>query len=327
MSNSSIDDLDELQGLVEAAECAAVDPRPQLPNNGSEHRLTAVEATANSQWAEISRGVYRASGKTIAEVPAGVYTFGFDQSGNLLVLETPIITDDLLVLPDTESQSVLESISSFWTKRDKFKQRGQVFKRGIILWGPPGSGKTATIMLLTKDLVQRNGIVVYASRPEVATLGLRTIRQVEPERPIICVLEDIDEIVQRYGEHDLLALLDGEMQTENVVFLATTNYPEVIAKRIINRPSRFDEVRKIGMPSAAARSSYLRSRLTPDELSNCDLEKWVNETDGFSIAHLKELMVCVYCLDRDYDETLARLRKMDRALNGNDRRQIGLLSK
>ncbi|MEE9511830.1 MAG: hypothetical protein V3V38_02155, partial [Nitrosopumilaceae archaeon] len=103
---------------------------------------------------------------------------------------------------------------------------------------------------------------------------------------------------------------DGELQIDNVVFVATTNYPERLDKRVTNRPSRFDEIIKIGMPSADARGVYLSAKHPELRVDKERLKIWVDSTQGFSIAHLKEVIASVECLGRDFDETIKRLRQM-----------------
>jgi len=277
------------------------------------------------QWAVFGNGVFRPCGSTQKTLPSGVYGIDVDNNG-LYLIKRRVITDDLIVLPDTASERVLTALQVFWDAKQKFADKGQLFKRGVMLWGPPGSGKTCTLMLLTNDIIAREGIVVLPAHPELTTKALQYVRLIEPDRPLICLLEDIDEIVDRHGEHALLALLDGETQIDNVVFVATTNYPERLDQRLINRPSRFDEIIKIGMPTAAARSVYFRSRLNKMELSDSKLAEWVKDTDNLSIAHLKEIVVAVYCLGREYKETLDRVRKMRNALKGDSGRQVGLVA-
>jgi SpoVK/Ycf46/Vps4 family AAA+-type ATPase len=130
----------------------------------------------------------------------------------------------------------------------------------------------------------------------------------EPDRPMIVVLEDIDEIIDKHGEHAILSMLDGENQISNVVFLATTNYPERLGARIVNRPSRFDERIFVGMPGALARKTYLK--FAAPALDDETLEKWTEDTSNFSIAHLRELVAATYCLDQKYEDVLKRLRSM-----------------
>ena len=140
----------------------------------------------------------------------------------------------------------------------------------------------------------------------------------------------MDAIIDNYGEVSLLAMLDGEHQTDNVVYIATTNYPERLDARFINRPSRFDEIIKIGMPRAAARQYYLAAtdaRLLNDE---AELIKWVSKTDGFSIAHLKELIISVECFGKSFEVAHGRLRTMIDATasqySNSESKQFGFLS-
>ena len=288
------------------------------PRIGSELKIINPIA---KQWAEVSRGIFSPAEKTIDRLPSGVYGAGWDQSSNLLFILRKIITDELVSLPDTPAERVLQSIDVFWGSKARFLDKRQVFKRGILLWGDAGGGKTALIMQMTNDLIKRDGIVFYVDSPIVATQLLETFRRVEPDRHLICILEDLDEMVVKYGEHAILSLLDGETQIDSCVFIATTNYPEKLAKRIIRRPSRFDEVIKVGMPSDSARRAYLRSKMAEEELSSTELDKWVLDTKDMSIAHLKELMVCVQCLGRNYEETVTRLRSTEKVLSSYDDRQ------
>jgi len=173
------------------------------------------------------------------------------------------------------------------------------------------SGKTVLCQQLSSQIVKNGGISVYLSEPKFTAEGLRVLRLIEPKRPIVVMIEDIDAIVERNGESNLLALLDGELQIDNVVFVATTNYPEKLDKRLVNRPSRFDEIIKIGMPSDAAREQYLKHKVPRLYSSPEELKAWVAGTKEFSIAHLRESIISVECLGNDLNKTLKRLIRMN----------------
>lgn len=264
-----------------------------------------------SQWQVGPNGKYRAAARTVANLPAGVYKIEQDDSGLFLQLQN-VISDNIVELPETANIHVLSGMKKFWTRKDRYEKFGFVYKRGVLLWGPPGSGKSVTINLLMKELISLNGIVLLCGHPELLAHMLQRIRQMEPDRPIIVVMEDIDEIIEKHGEHSILSMLDGENQIANVVYLATSNYPERLGARIVNRPSRFDERIFVGMPSEAARKTYLKfaTQEIGNSLTAVELDKWVKETENFSIAHLRELVAAVYCLDQDYKVTLKRLRSM-----------------
>jgi hypothetical protein len=217
-------------------------------------------------------------------------------------------TDKLIVFPDSVSQEVIEEVKKFWASKAEFDKRGFLFKRGVMMWGDPASGKTSTIQLIIHQLAELGAIVVFIDNPSTATACLQMIRKIEPDRPIIALMEDMDDLIRNWGEANYLALMDGETQIDNVVFLATTNYPERIDKRFIDRPSRFDHIVFVGMPNADARRKYFEVK-EPD-MSEDEREKWVELSKGFSIAHLKEMIIAVKCLGNPLDKVVDRLEAM-----------------
>lgn len=273
------------------------------------------------QYAYYGQGYIPATPTTEA-LPPGVYNVVQSPVGAYF-LPHAIVTDRLLRLPDSRSDDVISEIEKFWPLKDRFKEFGFTHKRGILLWGPPGSGKTATISFIIKQMIEGGDIVVLANdqHPSVVANALGKLREIEPERRAIVVMEDIDTIIDSFGEAEVLSLLDGEASIDNVVFLATTNYPENLDGRVVNRPSRFDRVVKIGMPNAQARKMYLESRNLGEDV---DIDAWVAATDGFSIAHLKELIVGVCCYGNPFKIECERLRRMFQRPNSSmDRRGIG----
>lgn len=278
------------------------------------------------QWSAGPNDTYRPSGPRREILPTGIYRVDADQMGPFFA-RTKVVTDNLIELDDAATTRVLTSIRKFWQSRNEYVKRGVLYKRGILLWGPAGSGKTATLALLMQDLLRMNGLVFICQHPGVLGAMLSVLRRIEPNRNVIVVLEDVDELVARFGEHDLLALLDGESQIDNVVNIATTNYPERLGARIINRPSRFDERILVDMPNAAARTKYL-AHITKDEnMTTEELHRWVKSTEGFSVAHLRELVVAVFCLGQPFDDVLERLSKMQyqpKALQEFNRNPMGL---
>jgi hypothetical protein len=269
-------------------------------------------STTSSMWAIYSGTNYVACDETIRSLPPGVYTTQESRSLGQYLKREHIVLDQLVKLPDSAGELIMSDVDKFWVSEDKFKKLGFLWKRGILMYGPPGSGKTSIIQQIASKFIAEGGICVFMDNPKMLVHCVRMLKTVEPNRPIAVLMEDIDSIVQNYGESDILALMDGEVQIDNVLFVATTNYPEKLDKRLICRPSRFDIVRKIGMPSDEARRVFLSSKSSLLGLPEHEqeLDKWVRETKGFSVAHLKELIISIEVYEADFAASVKRLKSM-----------------
>ena len=299
-------------------ESAKRDPRAAYPAPPapSEDKEAKQDKENHSQWALGGNGRYMPVGSTVSVLPAGVYE-PFAVPGMWGLEQAKVVSDGIYVLPDMATEVVLEEVRKFWASEDKYRKHKLLYKRGIILWGPPGGGKTVAVKLLMNELVKRDGIVVVAQNIQLATMCLKAIRRIEPKRNLIVVLEDIDEIINYNGESNVLSLLDGENSVDNVLNIATTNYPERLGARIFNRPSRFDRRVFVGMPSDEARKAYLK-QATGAGLTGETLDQWVKDTNEMSIAHMRELVAAVYCLDQPYGDVIDRLQKMAKQVKTQD---------
>lgn len=273
---------------------------------------------------------YFPCGPVVERLDAGVYSIEEHNNRGIFFTRMDIKLDNLMVLPDMNCERVLDDIKHFWDSEPKFRKVGLLWKRGILLWGPPGSGKTSLLNLLSKEIVARNGVAMFTNNPHRAAHGLEMFRKIDPTRSLVVILEDIDAIIKDWGESALLALLDGEVQIDNVVYIATTNYPELLDKRIVNRPSRFDEIIKIDMPTALARKIYLKNKVERfnTQEGQIELDEWVTGTKGMSIAHLRELVAAVECLGKDFGAVIERLGKMNKAKlssDQNERKTVGFV--
>lgn len=283
---------------------------------------SAVEA---KRWS-LAGDMFWPASETCEALAPGFYKFSVHPNVGPHLLKVTISTDGLLHLPDTVGEAVIDEFKTFWGLRDKFTERGFLHKRGFLLWGPPGSGKTVSLMLMAHEIINTHqGIVVQIDQPELAAVCLGFMRKIEPDRPIVALVEDIDALVAQFGENSFLALLDGETQVDRIVYVATTNYPERLDKRFADRPSRFDTIRYIGMPTAAARRVYLEAKepsLTSDELG-----QWVDRSEGFSVAHLRELIILVRCFGHPLAAAVKRLESMrvkPNSEHGDDRFPVGI---
>lgn len=297
------------------------DAPPAYPTSEEKSNLLASQTR---MWGIIGAGdIFIPVGETTKALPPGFYRFNMSREG-LVTQRVRNDTDSLIALPDSESERLLAEMRQFLSIRDRFVKRGLLYKRGVMLYGPPGSGKTATIQLLAKMVAeQMNSVAILGDTgPELVAQGLQMVRKLEPDRQLVVILEDLDALVSRCGEEGFLSLLDGENQVENVIYVATTNYPERLDRRFVDRPSRFDTLRLIGMPTPEARRVYLKHKEA--DISAEELETMVKASEGYSIAHLRELLVLVKCFGQSIREAAQRLDSM-RSGEPSSERQFGVV--
>jgi SpoVK/Ycf46/Vps4 family AAA+-type ATPase len=276
-----------------------------------------------TQWTTLGDGSFAPVGKTVRKIKPGYYDLATSNQGQIVFIPVHGRKDKLLKFPDSASKAVLEEIAKFWEREAIFKKYELAFKRGILLYGPPGSGKTCTFELVARDIVQRGGIVLTFN-PAIFLNAYRALREIQPEIPVVVLMEDFEATIENYDESRILNLLDGVEQLHKVVFLASTNYPERLAPRVMNRPSRFDVTVHVPHPCAEARKIYLETLLRDDPI---DVTAYVKATDGMSLAHVKELFAATVILGVPFAAAVDRLEKMrDEIVSSDDdvaRKQVG----
>jgi SpoVK/Ycf46/Vps4 family AAA+-type ATPase len=219
--------------------------------------------------------------------------------------------DSLIEFEDSVVDNVIKEIELFWTLKKKFDDYGYLHRRGYLFFGPQGSGKSMAVQQIISGIVERKGIAFLCNcSPSTVNSALSEFRLIEPKRHVVCIFEDIDAYVESYSENSLLALLDGENQINDVLNIATTNYPEKLDKRIVARPRRFDRIIKVAMPSKGMRLKYLHEKL---KINKNNVEMWAEQTEGFSFAALAELVIGVECLGNEFETMVNTLRDILRA--------------
>jgi chromosomal replication initiation ATPase DnaA len=279
-------------------------------------RMMKFDNQKFTQWAVHSGGKFTPALSTTQTLDSGFYEIGHDSQMGTYMEKKEVSADELYHLPSNELVDIIEDIEKFWNRRDKYEQYNFIHKRGILLYGQPGCGKSAIIQLCTKHLIDNmNGIVINITngdQVEYYSKMIGKLRQVEPNRPLVVIFEDIDAIASEgnWTTSMILNLLDGIKQIQNVVYIATTNHPEKLEDRITNRPSRFDRRYEVELPNEEVRKSYIQNKLSEDDLKGINMDEWIKESEGFSLAHMRELVISVITMDNSFEDTIARLKGM-----------------
>lgn len=263
------------------------------------------EVAEVNEWLYMDEVYFPALNTKKEEVlPPGFYSVGYEQ-GKFFAIPENLELDEVYKLPNQITEKIVKEIGNFWDKKELYKEHKLVHKRGVMLVGEPGTGKTSMINLLCKQVIDNGGIVFHISSIQeldmMFTFVKTYFRQIQPDTPIITVIEDIDNLALQ-GEHLLLSFLDGENQLEHNVVLATSNRPQELNDLLL-RPSRFDWVVEVEMPDADTRKVYFEKKQIPED----QLEAFVKNTEGYSMAHLKEVFIATQLLGYTLDEVIEKL--------------------
>jgi ATP-dependent 26S proteasome regulatory subunit len=290
---------------------------PSIVNTTDIIEEESVNTNKYNQWSVVGNDQFTPSYNTTQKLKSGFYEIKFNhQMVCHMMVRKQINSDELYELPSKEITDIIDDIIKFWENSEKYKQYKFVHKRGILLYGEPGCGKSGIIQLCAKHLIEEmDGIVINITDHDAVHYYnefVSTIRTIEPIRPIIVILEDLDAIAgeDRHSTSIILNLLDGVKQIDNIVYIATTNYPEKLEERITNRPSRFDRRYEISMPDRNVRKSYIEHKLTKEDLNKIDIEVWLESTEGMSLAHMRELIISVMTMNNSFEDTIERLTGM-----------------
>ena len=258
--------------------------------------------------------------RTTVEIPSGYYKIRKDYSRGIFFRKQNVNLSKLVVLESCPlHKKLLGAIRHFWESKEEYRKRGKVYKLNILLYSPPGMGKTSLINLVIDDLIKnRNGIVINLSEDsDIMNFNdaMMYLRAVMPERPIIVVVEDMDNFVgdnsrNKTLETELLNILDGNQKHDNLIIIGTTNYPETFQSRYINRPSRFNLLLEYEYPNEDFRREFFIKTNLKSDLDKIDLEKWVKATEGYTTDYLNELSMSVFINNQNDDEAIATLDKM-----------------
>lgn len=266
-----------------------------------------IKASKNG-WFGVGGDMYKRFPVTDPKLDKGVYYITLDQRDETpIFIKKDIKTDNIISFSNSLYSQIVEEIETFWNSEAKFKKFGFLHKRGYLLYGKQGTGKSCVIQQIIAEIIKRDGLVFICDNPEFLNRGLAFLRSVERDRKIICIFEDIDSIIKTYGDSSLLAVLDGTNMVDNVLNIATTNFPELLSKRITARPRRFDRKIRIDPPDEQTRIEFLKTKLEKKD----KIEVWAKKTEGLTFASLTEVIISVKCLDKKLEEAIEIMRNLE----------------
>ena len=274
--------------------------------------------------------------------PKGAFSFGKSRA-KLVSEDRPKVTFKDVAGSD-EAKQELQEIIEYLKDPRKFQRLGGRIPKGVLLVGPPGTGKT----YMAKAVAGEAGVPFYSMSGSdfvemFVGVGASRVRdlfeQGKANAPCIIFIDEIDAVGRHRGAgigggHDereqtlnqLLVEMDGFDSKEGVILIAATNRPDVLDPALL-RPGRFDRQVVVDRPDVKGREGVLKVHIRNTPLDkDVDLAVLARATPGFSQADLENLVNEAALLASRYDRTCVVMEDFenakDKVIMGVERRSL-----
>jgi len=237
------------------------------------------------------------------DLPGGVYTYETTDHIVPSRLEPmKLRTDSYVQLPGIFGR-ITSDIQGFLKGENIYRKLGLQYRRGILLYGSPGNGKTSLIREIIRTQIPNETLVLFMDSIPPRRF-INVIRATLSGHFKIIIFEELALTLKNSNLDHALAFLDGEMSLDRCLILATTNYPERLPGNIVDRPSRFDKLYQVRDPNEDARKTLLEYYLGRNIESN-----EIEVTKGLSTAGLRETCLLVHLKDISVFEASQHLKR------------------
>jgi cell division protease FtsH len=203
-----------------------------------------------------------------------------------------------VIVDDEVKREIRTHTLDFLNRKEFWRQYGIPLKRGVLLAGEPGTGKTLILKALLSEAAGITCITCQVSGLYLGDSFMDIYSMAEDLRPSLIVIEDLDLIgktrdlfiTQESALVSLLKVMDGIEAKEEIVTVATTNYLEILDKALKERPSRFDRVISLTLPNLEQRRALVQLHCPPIPLAQETQHYISKRTEGFSPAQIQEVL-------------------------------------
>jgi cell division protease FtsH len=208
----------------------------------------------------------------------------------------PSISRDELILPEPLLRRIERHTVSFNRHVEKLRAAQRHLKRGLLLHGPPGTGKTLTAMYLVAQMPGRTVLLLTGAGMGLIETACNLARMLVPATVI---LEDVDLIGTQRNQQtvdanallfELLNQMDGLADDTDILFLLTTNRPDILEPALASRPGRIDQAIEIPPPNAECRRRLFQLFGRGLQVEVTNWESIIARTAGVSGAFIRELL-------------------------------------
>jgi hypothetical protein len=220
---------------------------------------------------------------------------GMDGGVSVQFHAVPAVERHGVILPEGTLERLERHTIGIAESADRLRAAGRHLKRGVLLHGPPGTGKTLSVMYLLHAMAGRTTILLTGRGLGLIKHALAIGRDLAPAT---FVLEDIDLVAAERTMHfgaegvlfELLNQMEGLAEDEDLLFLLTTNRPDIIEPALAARPGRVDLALEIPLPDDGGRRRLLELYGEGVDLPEEVTADLVARSAGVSGAFIKELL-------------------------------------
>jgi len=220
--------------------------------------------------------------------------FHEDEGAPLTVRSLPDVRREHIVLAEGVLEAIERQAFSVTRHAARLRASGRHLRRGLLLYGPPGVGKTLTAMYLAAQMPERT--VVLLTGQGLGSVGA-SVDLATALQPAMVILEDVDLVaLERSFEptnailFELLNAMDGLNEDHDVLFVLTTNRADLLEPALAERPGRVDQAVELPLPDASARRRLLALYGQGLALTLDDGNRLVDQLEGTSPAFIRELL-------------------------------------
>jgi SpoVK/Ycf46/Vps4 family AAA+-type ATPase len=189
---------------------------------------------------------------------------------------------DEFYLPDQKLLAqITNDINKFLGAEKLYQEMGVIYKRGYLLYGEPGNGKTSFIRHLVRTVLPKDTHIIWMD--EIPNMEMVKALCAIPTMKVFVIEELTTMNKNAYMIKELLEFLDGESSVSNSIVIATTNYPEELHQNLADRPSRFDLVYEIKPPTIE------ESEIFFERFLKRPLETGEVKFSGLTVSHIREV--------------------------------------
>ncbi len=228
---------------------------------------------------------------------------------------------DGIILPKGLLERIERHTIGFANASRKLRAASRHLKRGLLLHGAPGTGKTLTAMYIAGQSPDRT-VILLTGR----SLGLieQSCAMARALAPATIIIEDVDLIAEERTHtgactvilFELLNQMDGLADDADILFVLTTNRPDLLEPALASRPGRIDQAIEVPRPDEESRRRLFALYANGLKMNVHDLAVFVRRTEGASAAFIRELLRRAALIAADESDPISvEDRHLDEALH------------